>query len=394
MKLKHALTAAVFLALVAVLAVMPHIAKTDFLPAERREPAAFPELTGEKIWNGKFMSGFENFAADAFWLRDEFRTVRSATVFGAFAQSDKSGLYNADGNVGKIEAVNAAQYRMSAEKLEKLAGMLPEDSRVYYAIIPDKIIYADRYFPGAFDIETAYGIFDPILTGAARIDLSDALSLDSFYPTDLHWDQTRLGGVLAALGEAMTGAVWQLPPGQPQEIGGFRGVYAGQLSLPLPRDEARVIPVPHVTAEYNIKPSADFTAPLEFIPGPVYDDGSDGGYDYKSLYFKYSSTEYHGFNSRYDPYELFLCGSPQRVIRLTNSEAAEDAKNLYVFRDSFTSSLGPLLAECGGYGTVTLIDLRSFASMELASLQIAPSSDVLFIYGSQILNNAANFNVN
>ena len=49
---------------------------------------------------------------------------------------------------------------------------------------------------------------------------------------------------------------------------------------------------------------------------------------------------------------------------------------MIVFRDSFGSSLIPLLAE--GYGTVYAVDIRYMASDALARVTEFPGADVLF----------------
>ena len=54
------------------------------------------------------------------------------------------------------------------------------------------------------------------------------------------------------------------------------------------------------------------------------------------------------------PYVLFLSGS-KGLVTVKNLQAPMD-KNLILFRDSYGSSLAPLLAS--GYRTITLVDLR------------------------------------
>jgi hypothetical protein len=84
-----------------------------------------------------------------------------------------------------------------------------------------------------------------------------------------------------------------------------------------------------------------------------------------------------------DPYDLFLRGA-QAVVVLENPDAATDRELVY-FRDSFGSSLAPLLA--GSYARVTLVDLRYIDSRLLPDLIDVPAgSDVWFSYSSQILN--------
>ena len=55
-----------------------------------------------------------------------------------------------------------------------------------------------------------------------------------------------------------------------------------------------------------------------------------------------------------------------------------------LFRDSFGSSLAPLLLS--GYRKVTLVDLRYIASSQLERFITFTDQDVLFLYSSLILN--------
>ena len=57
-----------------------------------------------------------------------------------------------------------------------------------------------------------------------------------------------------------------------------------------------------------------------------------------------------------------------------------------MFRDSFGSSLAPLLAS--GYRTITLVDLRYITSAELGKYLEVTDQDVLFLYSTLLLNNS------
>jgi hypothetical protein len=64
-------------------------------------------------------------------------------------------------------------------------------------------------------------------------------------------------------------------------------------------------------------------------------------------------------------------------------------RTLYIFRDSFTSSLAPLLAASDAYGKIVLIDLRYIDSRVLDQfVTFEDGSDALFLYSAQILNNS------
>ena len=83
-----------------------------------------------------------------------------------------------------------------------------------------------------------------------------------------------------------------------------------------------------------------------------------------------------------DPYELFL-GGPLSLVTLENPNC-DNGKELIIFRDSFGSSLIPLLTD--QYSKITLIDLRYVQSAMLGKLVDFHGQDVLFLYSTLILN--------
>ena len=85
-----------------------------------------------------------------------------------------------------------------------------------------------------------------------------------------------------------------------------------------------------------------------------------------------------------DPYELFLSGSIS-LLSIENPNAETD-RELIVFRDSFGSSLAPLLAE--GYAKITLADIRYLPSSQMGKLLDFTDADVLFLYSVPVLNNS------
>ncbi|MDR1589304.1 MAG: hypothetical protein LBS51_03840 [Oscillospiraceae bacterium] len=357
---RQILVAVVFVAILGGFFVLNRlITPPDVSQSERRELAKLPELTISTLASGEFMDGFESFASDSFVFRDGLRTVRAASVFGLFLQTDKSGLYLGDSGAGKFERIDAESYRKAADKINKLADSLP-GLNLYCAVVPDKSIYSGKYLPG-FEPSEAREILSERLDGVKYVDITDALDGGDFYRTDLHWDQTRLDGVCAALYAAMNiSPESAMPDGGITTAGGFYGVYAGQLALPVAEDT-----MSYVTNGYIDGASVSYlnarTGELE--PGPMYDAES--------------------FSGR-DPYDLFLKGvQPLIVIDSPNSRTDRE---LYMFRDSFSSSLAPLLTS--EYRRVTLIDLRYLDSRMLPSLvEFKPGADVLFIYSTQILNN-------
>jgi hypothetical protein len=88
----------------------------------------------------------------------------------------------------------------------------------------------------------------------------------------------------------------------------------------------------------------------------------------------------------YDPYDVFLSGA--RTILTIENPSNTSGKELIIFRDSFGSSIAPLLL-CG-YSKITLVDIR-YIPYELLGdrLDFSKDIDVLFLYNTMVFNNSA-----
>ena len=136
----------------------------------------------------------------------------------------------------------------------------------------------------------------------------------------------------------------------------FYGVYYGQAALPLPGEEL-----------YYLSHAA-----LENCRVYDYETGT-----YISLY---DSEQVKGR----DPYAFFLAG-PKSLLKIENPQATT-GKELILFRDSFGSSIAPLLAE--GYASITLVDIRYISPSMLGRFISFTNQDVLFLYSTSVLNNS------
>lgn len=86
-----------------------------------------------------------------------------------------------------------------------------------------------------------------------------------------------------------------------------------------------------------------------------------------------------------DLYDVFLSG-PVSVLTVENPAANTD-KELIVFRDSFGSSMVPLLIP--GYAKVTLVDIRYLPADKLGEFVEFENQDVLFLYSTLVLNQSS-----
>ncbi|MCL2546346.1 MAG: hypothetical protein FWE06_04025 [Oscillospiraceae bacterium] len=364
-KLREIITLAVFFIVIGSFTMLNFvITPPEFIDSERRRPAQSPNFTLNTLFSGEFMvgndhnvGGFDSYVTDNFVFREQLRSVRAMTMFHIFRQASKDGLFfTREAGIGSLEQLDEAQYRRSAAQIGSLFELM-DGLNLYFSVIPGKSFYTPHH---QLELDPIRGmaIIQEELPDVEMIDITAALTIGDFYYTDLHWDQTRLWDVVAALSQAMDFPMPQQT--DIQTVGEWRGAYYGQLALPMRPDIMRIHDIPGVTAYY--------WTPQGIQQGPVHDE--------------------RGFHS-VDPFNIFLRG-PQPLIWLETGH--QTGRNLYVFRDSFGSSIAPLLALSEGYDQVVLIDLRLIHGRVLDDVfTFTPESDVLFLYSTQILNNSVLF---
>lgn len=348
--------------------------KDDFLDAERREPAAFPEFTLESVmkdgveYGNSFMSKFEDYAVDSFPFRDSFRTLKAIFANYVIFQKDNNNIYISDGYASKLEyPLKDNMIAYAGDRFEYIYKTYLEGKAdgVYLSIIPDKnyFLAEENGYP-ALDYEKLVSDLKSDADFAEYIDIFSLLALEDYYKTDTHWKQENIKDVAAHLLSSM-GAQTGTEYKENTLDNPFYGVYYGQAALPLSPETIK-----YLTSDVLDNCKVTVSHPMSGIPM------SSTVYNMEKAYGK-------------DPYEMFLSGAVP-IVSLENPDAETD-KQLIVFRDSFGSSIAPLLLE--GYSKVTLIDIRYIQSNLIA--QMAPmygisfnGADVLFLYSTLVLNSA------
>ncbi|MDR0948661.1 MAG: hypothetical protein LBM69_03995 [Lachnospiraceae bacterium] len=342
--------------------------------SERRVLQKMPKLEPDEILSGTFSEEFEEYTADHFVLRDTFRTLRSAVIYGLYRQTDKDGIYYHKGDAGKFEQLKDETIVEFATHIQALSTIFQEANQ-YYAAIPDKSIYADRDYPG-YDPDETKQVLAKQLPHMTAIDFVNTLQKESFYQTDLHWNQPLLWDVTEALGAAMGFRGSVAEDFTAKEIGSFHGVYAGQAALPMPKE-------PMIYMEPNDPVNVYFYTPSTEPTDVAESEFSQTDWTLGTMY------ELEDFEG-YDPYDIFL-GGITPLICLEN-ERVTPQRDLWLFRDSFGSSLAPLLT--GVYSRIYLVDLRYIGSAKIAELYQerisaaqTPLTDVLYLYSTQVIGN-------
>ena len=107
-----------------------------------------------------------------------------------------------------------------------------------------------------------------------------------------------------------------------------------------------------------------------------------------ALVYNYESDKYEDIYdlnklNSLDKYNVYLNGSVS-LLKIINNEYDESKKDLIVFRDSYGSSLIPLLID--GYNSITVVDIRYIKSSMLKDYIDFNNKDVLFLYSTLLIN--------
>lgn len=320
---------------------------------ERRKLTQLPEISLSKIISGDVMEKWEDYVADQFIARDLFKTIKSAWSINIFNQKDNNNLFVKDEAIYKMEyPLNEKNAEKSADKIKAVYEKYLQNMNVYYAIIPDKNYYLENDDHLKIDYDKLKEIMQSKLTQMNYIDIWGDLKLEDYYKTDLHWKQENLQGVVSKIQESMNLESTKNTQYTTKEWGDFYGTYYGQLGLNLPADK------------------------LYTLTNDVLDNCTTYNYETQKIGKVYAK------NTSADKYDIYLSGATP-LISIENPNAKEN-KELLLFRDSFGSSLAPLLVE--NYSKITLIDLRYISSQLLENYINFEDQDVLFLYSTVVLN--------
>lgn len=325
---------------------------------ERRKLQQFPEITFERVMDGKFMKEFVTYMTDQFPLRDEFRRLKANVLFKIYNQKDNGGIYIQDGSASKIDAsINQNSVDHFIGRIDNIYNSYLKDTdcKVYFTAVPDKNYFlAESGGYPAMDYGELYRILGEKLSYMTQIDIKELLEADDYYTTDTHWKQEKIVDVANEIRQQM--GMKPVTDYEEKVLGDFYGVYYGQSALPLDPDTIGYLTNDEIEGctVHNFEKDSE---------GKVYD-----------------LEKYEGL----DPYDIYLSGAVS-LLEITNPKGDKD-KELVIFRDSFGSSLSPLLLS--GYSKITLVDIRYIASDMVSQFVDFDNQDVLVLYSTMMINSS------
>lgn len=318
--------------------------------SERRKLEQFPKVSLKAIISGDFFKKFDSYSMDQFYQREKFRKLKIKTdmlVLGNYnnMQIDNDYIYEA------LYPLNENSVNNLVSKINNIIdSYLDDTNKVYYSLIPDKGYYINNSLK--LDYTKLVSLYKSVKGN--YIDLFNILSLDDYYKSDTHWKEENLLKVAKELARKMDFTIDDNISFK--DVVGFNGVYGSRLVLDKNLDKI-------VVAENAFINNA-----------VVYDLTSNK---------KIDVYNYDKINSL-DKYDIYLNGA-SGLLKIDNL-LDNNGKRLIIFRDSYTSSLAPLLIS--GYKEIILVDTRYISPKILNNYINFKDADILFLYGALMANNS------
>lgn len=331
------------------------IPDSEISKTERRRLEQFPKITKSTILNKSFMENLDLYVLDQFVLRDYFRQVKAEFSYNILKKIDNNNIYIYNEHILKSEyPTDLKSIENFINKINSIQKYLTPNNKTYYSIIPDKnyYIYNNNKKYLNIDYELLYKKIKNI--NYNYIELRDVLTLDDYYKTDTHWKQENLCKVVNRIGKTLE--FYTECNYDKKILGDFYGVYYGQSALKLKPDTLICL------------------TNKDILSSKVYYIEND----------KYNNVYIEKKLNNLDSYDVFLSGASP-YIEITN-QLNKSGKELVIFRDSFSSSLAPLLIE--HYSKITLIDIRYINSETYLKNIEFNNQDVLFLYSTLLVNNS------
>jgi len=317
---------------------------------ERRTLSNFPKLT----LSNNYIADVETYMLEQFPYRDNFRSIKANYNYKFLKMLDNNEIYLKDNYIYKsIYPTNKNSINYFINNINKTKKYLTNNNTVYMMIIPDKNYYLNSKNFLHIDYDYIYNEINKL--NLVNIDIRNVLSIKDYYETDTHWKQENLINVIKEMSIYMN-YDYQEYLYNKNFYRNFYGIYYG---------EAAIKRGPET---------------LTYLSNEIINNATVNYLENKQLMSVYNFKKLNSFDS----YEVYLDGASSYIEIYNNSLV--NNKELIIFRDSFASSLVPLLIPY--YSKITLIDNRYINSENYLKYVEFNNQDILFMYSTLLINNS------
>ena len=315
---------------------------------ERRKLASFPKL------DENFTNNLENYLLDQFPFRNNLINLKSIINRKVLNNLENNNVYVEDDNIfEKNYPLDEEKTLKFTQKINSIIENKEDKSNIYYSIIPDKSYFLDGEKYLKLDYDKMYEIVQNNLN-ANYIDITRGLVLEDYYKTDIHWKQENIEKIAKQILNRL-GKDYEEKEYIEKSYNEFYGASYSKAGLDLKPDTLKYL--------YNEEFENIDVTHLEYGKKDIYDE--------EKL-------------TNLDPYDVFLSGASS-YIEIKNNNL-QDNSSIIIFRDSFASSLIPLLVPY--YNEIIVVDLRYIDYSIVKEKIDLNKSDILFLYSTLIINSS------
>ncbi len=316
--------------------------------SERRKLKTFPNFE----YTSEYVTNLDKYFLDHFPFRDNFRSIKAMLNYKIFRKLDNNGIYLKDNYIFKSNyPTNKKSIDNFINKTNEIKKDFNVNNNIYMLIVPDKNYYLkDKNF---LQIDYNYIYNEINKLNFNNIDIRNIMNLDDYYETDTHWKQENLNKVVKEITNKMN-LKYENINYKKNIYNNFYGVYYGESAI-----DRKPEKLTYLTNEVIDKAKVYYLENSKL--NKVYDENN-----LKDL----------------DSYDIYLDGASS-YIEIDNEYSTSD-KELIIFRDSFGSSLAPLLINY--YKKITIIDNRYIDSDNYLKYVKFDKQDILFVYSTLIIN--------
>ena len=287
-----------------------------------------------------------------------------------------------------LEPLNENGISNNIVKINNVCNKYLENSNIYFALIPNKEYYLNNEIGNKEKFsELQKAVKEKLNDRIEYINLYNTLDLSCYYKTDMHWKQENLAQVV-------------------EQIFKTTGLLGSDENIKSDYNDEETTIEDNRIEKYEQKSLGDFY-------GSYYEKIDDETVEPDELIYltnqmlencivynmeKEEEEAIYNFdrvNETNNKYDLFLSGaaSIQKIQKMDiKNNEMKNGKKLIIFRDSFGSSIAPLLLN--SYEEILLIDIRYVNSEFLdryVNFEEYAGQDVLFLYNARVINKSGIF---
>lgn len=338
----------------------------DFSSMENRYLAQKPQLTAKTLFNGEYMTSFENYMNDQIFAKDALVTLKSDAEKFLHRKGSNGVFFGKHGRYVKDYEAEDKTLTDNLSYINAFAGDFKKDYNVVFFLAPNvQSVYPEDISKSVVmrDAKADFELVKDTLSNVTVVDPIERLITNKnenlYFYTDHHWNMRGAYYGYQELAKVMSWECKDITEYDHEVVSdSFRGTLYSKAPLTFAKnDEIEVFTNP--MGKYQI----------------TFEDG-------KILHSLFVKSNLH----IKDKYTYFVDGN--HPFMTINSNAGTKKKAL-IFKDSYSHAMLPFLAD--QYDEMDVVDLRYYRDNIPKLIQDGNYDDILLLYNLDFLATDDNF---